>query len=544
MAISLGDAVVTFRADLTDLNKSIGDATRQMKRDFGSMMDLSKQVGTAFTFIGGAAVAGFGLAVKAAADSEDAQAQLNAVLTSTQGVAGMTADACQQLADGLSKVSTFDDEAILGGESLLLTFTNIGKDAFPLATQTMLDMSQAMGQDLKSSAIQLGKALNDPTQGLTALTRVGVTFTEQQKQQIQALQESGNLFGAQKIMLDELSREFGGSAAAAAQTFSGQLMQLKNDFDNLMEDIGNALTDGGGIKGLIGQVREAVAATRDWIQQHPILSGWIIKIAAGLGGIMFVLGPILIALPGLATAITGVSTAFAALNIAMLPEIALFAGIGIAIGALIYISWKLYENWDTIKAKLAEIWESLKEKAANALQRLGETVRSAVDAVAWAFTHPIDAIKGAWNGLMDFFGSIWEGIKGFFKAGWDFIADIMQKIAAGVAWVWDQISLGYNGGAPSQPPAMAEGGIARGGITLVGERGPELVNLPGGARVYPADQTREMLSGGGGNVNLGGVHIAVSGVNDPEAIAEKVSKAIERRLQNTFAKRGMRLATV
>jgi len=30
-------------------------------------------------------------------------------------------------------------------------------------------MSTAMGQDLKSSAIQLGKALNDPIQGVAAL---------------------------------------------------------------------------------------------------------------------------------------------------------------------------------------------------------------------------------------------------------------------------------------------------------------------------------------------------------------------------------------
>ena len=63
----------------------------------------------------------------------------------------------------------------------MLTFTGVGKDVFPQAIQTVLDMSQALGQDLKSSTVQLGKALNSPIDGITALSRVGVSFTDAQK---------------------------------------------------------------------------------------------------------------------------------------------------------------------------------------------------------------------------------------------------------------------------------------------------------------------------------------------------------------------------
>lgn len=153
----------------------------------------------------------------------------------------VTKDTVVGLADSLSMVTRFGDEAILSGESMLLTFTSIGAEVFPRATETMLDMSQALGQDLKNSAIQLGKALNNPIEGVTALQRVGVSFTDSQKEMIAALVEAGDLVGAQTIILDELQKEFGGSAEAAGATFAGQLDILKNSLSNVAEGIGAVL---------------------------------------------------------------------------------------------------------------------------------------------------------------------------------------------------------------------------------------------------------------------------------------------------------------
>jgi phage-related protein len=101
-------------------------------------------------------------------------------------------------------------------------------------------MSQALGQDLKSSSIQLGKALNDPTQGMTALRRVGVSFSEDQQKVIKSMQATGNLAGAQKLILEELNKEFGGSAAAAVKA-DGGITQLKNKMNDLQETIGAKL---------------------------------------------------------------------------------------------------------------------------------------------------------------------------------------------------------------------------------------------------------------------------------------------------------------
>jgi len=126
-------------------------------------------------------------------------------------------------------------------ENLLLTFTSIGKDVFPQALTTVNDMSQALGQDTKSSAVQLGKALQDPIKGITALSRVGVNFTEGQKEAIAAMVKAGDVAGAQKIILKELGTEFGGSAEAAGKTFAGQMTIAKNQVSGLGSTIGSAL---------------------------------------------------------------------------------------------------------------------------------------------------------------------------------------------------------------------------------------------------------------------------------------------------------------
>lgn len=149
-------------------------------------------------------------------------AQTEAVIKSTGGAANVTNKEIGSLTDEISGFTAVEDDAIRQGANLLLTFTNVknevgdGNDIFNQATSTMVDMAAAMGTDVKGGAIQLGKALNDPVAGITALTRVGVTFTDQQKDQIAAMVEAGDVAGAQKVILAELNKEFGGSARAQA----------------------------------------------------------------------------------------------------------------------------------------------------------------------------------------------------------------------------------------------------------------------------------------------------------------------------------------
>ena len=163
---------------------------------------------------------------------EQAEAKLNATLKATAFSAGMAADELTNLASALQKQTLFGDEAIIGAESLLLTFKKIGKDIFPQVTETVLDMSAALGQDLKTSAIQVGKALNDPIRGVGALRKVGVDFTEDQEELIRVMVETNDIAGAQAVIMNELASEFGGVATALGDTATGALEQ----FNNAMND--------------------------------------------------------------------------------------------------------------------------------------------------------------------------------------------------------------------------------------------------------------------------------------------------------------------
>lgn len=195
----------------------------------------------------GAALLGLGLAAKAGfgefVDAQKVTAQTEAVLKSTGGVANVTANDIGTLSESLMRKSGIDDEAIASGANMLLTFTKVrnevgkGNDVFNQATTAALDMSVAMGTDMKSSSMLVGKALNDPIKGMTALSRAGIQFTEGQKKAIKAMVASGNTMGAQKMILKELKTQFGGSAEAAGTTLSGQLNIARETFLNLAGSI-------------------------------------------------------------------------------------------------------------------------------------------------------------------------------------------------------------------------------------------------------------------------------------------------------------------
>lgn len=231
-------------------------AARRADRANDDLVRGSGRLRTAFgsLFIAGAGVAGATIGLGALANSAysavGAFQESNAVarrtenvLRTTGGAANVTAKQVGDLAAALSNKTGIDDDAIQSGENLLLTFTNVrneagrGNDVFTQATSSLADMSAALGQDTSSSAIQLGKALNDPIRGVTALQRVGVSFTKSQRDQIKTLVESGKTVDAQRLILGELRKEFGGAGEAVANSTA----KLKVTLGNLQESIGGAI---------------------------------------------------------------------------------------------------------------------------------------------------------------------------------------------------------------------------------------------------------------------------------------------------------------
>lgn len=246
---------VVIAGDSDKLNRSLKSAGKGLERLGKDTTMFARVSSRGFSGVGlaakgltaavGGTAAGIGFLVKQAMQAEKVTKQTGAVIKSTGGIANVTAADVDKLATALSRKTGIDDEAIASGENLLLTFTNIrneagkGNDIFDQTTTAAVDMAAAMknaGKEMSISdaALQLGKALNDPEKGMTRLTRVGVSFTEQQKKQVEALMASGKTLDAQRVILRELNKEFGGSAEATAQP----LEKLRTETENVGESIG------------------------------------------------------------------------------------------------------------------------------------------------------------------------------------------------------------------------------------------------------------------------------------------------------------------
>lgn len=248
--------------NIKKLSKASGEAGKSSKGMTGSFLKANLALGAAsaaFRVLSGAVKD----SIRLSNEQAKQEAKLNAVLESTQHAAGLSAKQIKDMAAELQNMSTFGDEAILSGQNLLLTFTNISDEVFGRTSKAMVDMSTAMGQDMKSSAIQLGKALNDPMKGLSALSRVGVSFTDSQKEMIASLQESGDLVGAQGVLLEALETQFGGAAKAVADTFGGALSQLKNVQGDLLEDAGDFAAIFG--TDIVKSMTESAKAAQTWL---------------------------------------------------------------------------------------------------------------------------------------------------------------------------------------------------------------------------------------------------------------------------------------
>ena len=235
------------------VGKAIG-ATDKLSTRLGRIgTSAQKGVGTAISNLGKLGLVAGGLVatqvyagVKSLEALERAQQSVRAVITSTGGAAGVTESQVFDLASSLEKVTTADDKLIASGEALLLTFTNIGADVFPDTTKAMVDMAIAMADgdveaaNFHDTALQLGKALNDPVAGVNALKKAGVSFTKEQKDQIKVLVESGKTLEAQKLILAEVEKEFGQAGKAAGTGFGADMRR----FGDAVEDAQQALAVG------------------------------------------------------------------------------------------------------------------------------------------------------------------------------------------------------------------------------------------------------------------------------------------------------------
>ena len=230
----------------------------------------------AATLPAAAAIAGLGVAtvgfIKAGEDAATANANL------AQSFKSMgyeeNAQAAKDYAEALSGTIGVDDEVIKNAQAKLATFSQIARSTDTMGRSTALpaDLAAKGFGTMDSAAVLLGKALENPTKGVSALSRVGVELTESQKAQVKALQEAGDMAGAQEIIFKALETQVGGTAEATANDTD----KLGVGFSNVGSAIGTALLP------VLNAVLPYLLQFAAWAQEN---TGAIVAIGAVIGGL-------------------------------------------------------------------------------------------------------------------------------------------------------------------------------------------------------------------------------------------------------------------
>jgi len=316
-------------------SKGVKDA----EKAFGS---LKKQLTSA---LGVAAFVQFGrAAINAAEEGQKSAARIQQIAKQMNLFGTETAKVTQRLldySDTLARSTGVDDDVIKSTQAKLLTFQNLAKSAdtvggaFDRATRAALDLAAAGFGEAEGNAVLLGKALQDPVKGLTALTRAGVTFTAEQKKLIETLVQSGDALGAQNVILAAIEEQVGGTAEATATSSD----KLRVAFDQVLETVGNAL-----LPAFTDLVNALLPVFKAFEQAPPDLTRFLI------GTVALVYG-----LRKLNTALTALKVSAAASNAALA---------ALAVAAELYLALS-GDGWDEISAKAAEATTAI-EKASDA----------------------------------------------------------------------------------------------------------------------------------------------------------------------------------
>lgn len=173
-----------------------------------------------------------------------AETSLGAAIKATGQESTYTVGDLKDYAGQLQAVTTYGDETIMTIQQMMVQTNKIGKDIMPIATEAALDMAAAMGTDIQGNAKKLARALEDPVQGITLLKESMITFNPVQQETIKRLTAQGDVAGAQKVILEELTKTYGGLARAQGELDVNKIQQIKNTIGDIKEGLGQAIIDG------------------------------------------------------------------------------------------------------------------------------------------------------------------------------------------------------------------------------------------------------------------------------------------------------------
>jgi hypothetical protein len=390
-----------------------------------------------------AALGALGLAAKGAIAAGEAAATANAriaQINESMGLFGDTTDNVNKrlidYANATARATGVDQNSIKATQAKLLTFKELAQSAdnvggaFDRATKAAIDMAAAGFGDAEANAVQLGKALNDPIKGITALAKSGVTFTAQEKEKIKTLVESNKTLEAQQLILAAIETQVGGTAEATANDSD----KMKVAFSQVSESIGIILLP------MFQKLSAILVQVADFAVEN---SKVMVILGAVVGGLAVAILAANAAMKVYQATLIVVKAAQFALNLVMAANpITLVV---LALAALVAAFVLAYKNSETFRNGVNALFNGIKK----------------------GVTASVDFIKGYLNVVMNFYKSIFNGIASLWNNS------IGQLSFSVPDWV---PGLGGKGFDVPNIPMLADGGIVQSPtLALIGEKGPEAV---------------------------------------------------------------------
>lgn len=254
---------------------------RNLKRFRGELDQTENRGKKAFTNIKGlvvglsGALAGLGATryfnsiVRDAQEFESRMLSINALIRANGSAAGFTAETLRDQAEQLALTTLQSTRGVLDAQKVLLSFRRVSGSAFTQAIELSADLSAVLGTDMSSAALQLGKALENPVEGLSALSRSGTTFTQTQKDAVKAMVETNRLAEAQALILAEVRAQVGGAGEGQAQGLAGAFDTLGQRIEEFGLASAGALDSGGQLADIITRIAEGLNKVNETIDPDP-----------------------------------------------------------------------------------------------------------------------------------------------------------------------------------------------------------------------------------------------------------------------------------
>jgi hypothetical protein len=250
MAAGTRTLKLSLLADVAGLSKGLNQGTNEVQGFGSKMANFGKKAAAAFAVAGIAAAA---FAVKFAKDAivaGEAAATANARIEQINKSMGLFGESTNEVnkalidyAEKTARATGVDTNSIKATQAKLLTFKELAATAneiggnFERSTKAAIDLGAAGFGTAELNAVALGKALNDPIKGISALSRNGITFTESEKDRIKVLVESNKVGEAQNMILKAIETQVGGTAEATANATD----KMRVGFTQVTEKVGLAL---------------------------------------------------------------------------------------------------------------------------------------------------------------------------------------------------------------------------------------------------------------------------------------------------------------